>query len=33
MTISSTVVRQLTSGDGSTTNFTYPFKIFADSDL
>ena len=33
MTISSTVVRQLTAGDGSTTNFTYPFKIFADSDL
>ena len=33
MTISSTTVRNSYSGDGSTTAFSYTFKIFADSDL
>ena len=33
MTISSTTVRNSYSGDGSTTTFTYTFKIFQDSDI
>ena len=33
MTISSTTVKNSYSGDGSTTQFNYTFKIFADSDL
>ena len=33
MTISSTTVRNSYNGDGSTTTFSYTFKIFADSDL
>jgi len=33
MTVSSTTVKSTASGDGSTTAFTYSFKIFADSDL
>jgi hypothetical protein len=33
MTISSTTVRNSYSGDGSTTTFSYTFKIFADSDI
>jgi hypothetical protein len=33
MTISSTTVKNSYSGDGSTTAFSYTFKIFADSDL
>ena len=33
MTISSTTVRNSYSGDGSTTTFSYTFKIFAESDL
>ena len=33
MTISSTTVKNSYSGDGSTTTFTYTFKIFQDSDI
>jgi hypothetical protein len=33
MTISSTTVKNSYNGDGSTTTFSYTFKIFADSDL
>jgi hypothetical protein len=33
MTISSTTVRNSYNGDGSTTTFSYTFKIFANSDL
>jgi len=33
MTISSTTVRNSYSGDGSTTTFSYTFKIFQDSDI
>jgi len=33
MTISSTTVKNSYSGDGSTTTFSYTFKIFAESDL
>ena len=33
MTISSTTVKNSYSGDGSTTQFNYTFKIFANSDL
>jgi hypothetical protein len=33
MTISSTTVKNSYSGDGSTTTFSYTFKIFADSDI
>ena len=33
MTVSSTTVKNSASGDGSTTQFTYSFKIFADTDL
>ena len=33
MTVSSTTVKNSASGDGSTTAFTYSFKIFADTDL
>tara|TARA_E500000178_G_scaffold355184_1_gene426878 strand:- start:427 stop:1632 length:1206 start_codon:yes stop_codon:yes gene_type:complete len=33
MTISSTTVKNSYSGNGSTTQFAYSFKIFADSDL
>jgi hypothetical protein len=33
MTISSTTVRNSYDGDGSTTTFTYQFKIFQDSDI
>ena len=33
MTVSSTTVKNSASGDGSTTGFTYSFKIFADTDL
>ena len=33
MTISSTTVKNSYSGNDSTTNFVYAFKIFADSDL
>ncbi len=33
MTISSTTVKNSYSGNSSTTNFAYTFKIFADSDL
>ena len=33
MTISTTSIKNLYSGDGSTTNFAYTFKIFANSDL
>jgi len=33
MTVSSTTVKSTASGDGSTTNFTYSFKIFAETDL
>ena len=33
MTISSTTVKNSYSGNGSTTQFAYTFKIFADSDL
>ena len=33
MTVSSTTVKNTASGDGSTTGFTYSFKIFADTDL
>jgi len=33
MTISSTTVKNSYSGNGSTTEFAYSFKIFADSDL
>ena len=33
MTVSSTTVKNSAAGDGSTTGFTYSFKIFADTDL
>ena len=33
MTVSSTTVKSTASGDGSTTAFTYSFKIFAETDL
>ena len=33
MTVSSTTVKNSYSGNGSTTQFAYGFKIFADSDL
>ena len=33
MTVSSTTVKSTASGDGSTTQFAYTFKIFADTDL
>ena len=33
MTISTTSIKNSYSGDGSTTNFAYTFKIFANSDL
>ena len=33
MTISSTTVKNSYSGDGSTSAFSYTFKIFANSDL
>ena len=33
MTVSTTIVRKIYSGDGSTTTFAYVFKIFATSDL
>ena len=33
MTVSSTTVKNSYSGNGSTTEFAYTFKIFADSDL
>ena len=33
MTISSTTVKNSYDGDGSTTTFTYQFKIFQDSDI
>ena len=33
MTISSTTVKNSYNGDGSTTTFSYTFKVFADSDL
>ena len=33
MTISTTSIKNSNSGDGSTTNFAYTFKIFANSDL
>jgi len=33
MTISSTTVKNSYSGDGSTTTFSYTFKIFQDSDI
>ena len=33
MTISSTTVKNSYNGDGSTTTFSYTFKIFANSDL
>jgi hypothetical protein len=33
MTVSSTTVKNSYSGNGSTTQFAYGYKIFADSDL
>jgi hypothetical protein len=33
MTVSSTTVKNSAAGDGSTSAFTYSFKIFADTDL
>ena len=33
MTVSSTTVKNSYSGNGSTTEFAYGYKIFADSDL
>jgi asparagine N-glycosylation enzyme membrane subunit Stt3 len=33
MTVSSTTVKDSYSGNDSTTEFTYTFKIFADTDL
>jgi len=33
MTVSSTTVKNSYSGNGSTTQFAYGYKIFADTDL